>query len=100
MLGPFLFCEPLWLTLEPAGAVSAQTLNLHPMGIKGGARLSVCAESQADFQFPDTAPTYKNCEMLSPGSVLTLEMPSHIISVYLVLDLLACSANSSFQVQE
>lgn len=55
----------MWLTLEHAGAVSAETLNPHPMGIKGGARLNVCAESQADFQFPNTALTSKICEMFS-----------------------------------
>lgn len=67
MLCPFLFSEPLCNHLIDPGAhwgsVSAQILNPRPMGIKGGARLNVCAESEADFHFPNAALTSKSCEM-------------------------------------
>lgn len=45
------------------GSVSSQALNPYLMGSNSGARLNVCAEFQADFEFPNTAPTSKSCEM-------------------------------------
>lgn len=55
------------------------------MGIKGGARLNECAESQADIQFPNTAPTSKSCEVfISRLSLDTGNVPA-MLSVFSAL---------------
>lgn len=65
MLGPFLFSYPvstIWLTLKRVGALlqlGHGILIWWPLRV---ARLNVCAESQADFRFSNTAPTSKSCE--------------------------------------
>lgn len=68
------------------------------MGVKGGARLNVCAESHADCQLGCShalRPHPRAGKCLSAGSVLTLEIPSHAVSVCRVLCILVFCAKSS-----
>lgn len=81
------------------GSVSAQTLN--PQWALRVGHGSMCVLNLRQiFSFPTLQPHPRAVKRLSAGSVLTMEIPSHFISVYLVLEVLACSANCSFQVQE